>query len=66
MNVNETETNYGNLDKEIEEWPEVTSPAIMEDSGNEEIDDSNQNNLNKENKRCLDDEYGKESTYTES
>ena len=58
MNVNETETNYGNLDKEIEEWPEVTSPAIMEDSGNEEIDDSNQNNLNKENKRCLDDEYG--------
>ena len=66
MNVNETETNYGNLDKEIEEWPEVTSPAIMEDSGNEEIDDSNQNNLNKENKRCLDDEYEKESTYTES
>ena len=38
-NENETETNWDTLDRLIEEFPYITYPAIIEDSGNEELDD---------------------------
>ena len=49
MNSNETETKRDNLDKVIEECPNETSVGMMEDCGNEDLYDSNQNNLNEEN-----------------
>ena len=43
MNENETETKQCTLDKVIEECPYGTSSAMIEDFGNEELDDSNPN-----------------------
>ena len=40
INVNETETNKYNLDELIEKSPDDISPAMMQDYGNEELDDS--------------------------
>ena len=39
---------------------------MMEDGGNEKLDDSNQNNLNRENKSVIDDEQVEVSTETEN
>ena len=35
INENETETNWDTLDKIIEEFPDITSKAMMKDFGNE-------------------------------
>ena len=42
-NENETENNLDNLDKVIEKWSNITSPATMEDFVNKEHDYNNQN-----------------------
>ena len=51
MNENETETNRYTLDKLLEEFPDVTSTAMIEDSVKQELDNSNQHNLQKETKQ---------------
>ena len=43
MNENETKTNWDILDKVIWEWPDSTSPDIIEYFVNEEPDDRNKN-----------------------
>ena len=46
MNENETETNRDAFEKVIQQWTDSTCPAMMEDCGNEELDDGNKNDLN--------------------
>ena len=51
-----------NFEEVIYEFPDDTSPEIMEDDVNEELDYMNQNDLNDENKMGLHKEEGKKST----
>ena len=46
INVDETEINQDDLDGFIEEFPDITSPAMMEISGNED-------NTNEEKNRSI-------------
>ena len=57
-NENETENNRNTLDKAIQEWPDVTSLVMMEEFGNEELDDIKRNDFSEENKTSLDEEEG--------
>ena len=45
MNLNETETNRDTFDVVIDELPDETYPAMIEDYVNDELDDMNQNYL---------------------
>ena len=49
MNLNETETNRDNFDVVIDELPDETYPAMIEDYVNDELDDMNQNYLSEKN-----------------
>ena len=51
MNLNETETNRDNFDVVIDELPDDTYPAMIEDYVNDELDDMNQNDLS--DKLCI-------------
>ena len=56
MSVYETETNMYNFEEVIYEFPDDTSPEIMEDDVNEELDYMNQNDLNDENRMGIEEE----------
>ena len=45
MNENDTETNLYALEESIYEWLDDTSPVVMEDCVNEELDGSNKHYL---------------------
>ena len=49
MNLNETETNRDTFDVVIDELPDETYPAMIEDYVNDELDDMNQNYLSEKN-----------------
>ena len=46
INKNETYTNRDNSDEVIEELPDITSPAMVENCLNAELNNSNKNTLN--------------------
>ena len=62
MNLNETETNRDNFDVVIDELPDDTYPAMIEDYVNDELDDMNQNDLSDKNKIGLDGEEVEKAT----
>ena len=64
MNENETETNWGILDKVIQEWPDSTYPAMIEDCLNDKNLDDRNNHVMHEGKKWLDNEVRGKSTQT--